>query len=171
MLPWPVQFSLPTSENMAGIEILTSSWERTIAGLIALWLAYLVCLAAYRLYLSPLAKFPGPKLAALTLWYEFYYDVVKGGKYTWKIGELHEQYGESLNRIRYQALIYDLSQDQLCESIRTKFTSTIQTTTVRSILGPADVVKNGLGPLACSAIRLHSLAASGTSCIADAELL
>jgi hypothetical protein len=37
--------------------------------------------------------FPGPKLAALTLWYEFYYDVIKGGKYTWEIGRMHEKYG------------------------------------------------------------------------------
>lgn len=49
--------------------------------------------AVYRLYFSPLAKFPGPKLAALTLWYEFYYDVIKRGRYTWKIAELHERYG------------------------------------------------------------------------------
>ena len=54
---------------------------------------YCISLAIYRLYISPLAKFPGPKLAALTLWYEFYYDVVKRGRYTWKIAELHERYG------------------------------------------------------------------------------
>ncbi|KAF4630224.1 hypothetical protein G7Y89_g7918 [Cudoniella acicularis] len=34
-----------------------------------------------------------PKLAALTLWYEFYYDVWLGGKYVFKIQELHKQYG------------------------------------------------------------------------------
>ena len=55
--------------------------------------AYCISLAAYRLCFSPLAKFPGPKLAALTLWYEFYYDVIKRGRYTWKIAELHERHG------------------------------------------------------------------------------
>lgn len=54
---------------------------------------YLIGLGVYRLYFSPIAKFPGPKLAALTLWYEFYHDVVRGGQYVFKIDELHEQYG------------------------------------------------------------------------------
>lgn len=59
-------------------------------------LLYLVSLAIYRLYLSPIANFPGPKLAALSLWYEFYYDVVRGGQYGRKIAELHEVYGRLL---------------------------------------------------------------------------
>ncbi|KAK7928942.1 P450 monooxygenase [Apiospora marii] len=54
---------------------------------------YITGLSIYRLYLSPASVFPGPRLASLTYWYEFYYDVWKGGRYTWKIRELHEKYG------------------------------------------------------------------------------
>ncbi|KAH8807528.1 cytochrome P450 [Xylogone sp. PMI_703] len=57
---------------------------------IILWVGG-VCI--YRLYFSPLAKFPGPKLAALTSWYEFYYDVVKGGQFTFHLQSLHKKYG------------------------------------------------------------------------------
>jgi hypothetical protein len=56
-------------------------------------LVSVVGLAVYRLYLHPLAKFPGPKLAAVTLWYEFYYDVTKRGRYTFEIQKMHEEYG------------------------------------------------------------------------------
>lgn len=56
---------------------------------------YGIGLAVHRLYLSPLSLFPGPRLAALTLWYEFYYDVIKRGRYTWRIAEMHERYGDS----------------------------------------------------------------------------
>lgn len=61
------------------------------AGLLVAYLAYG---AVYRLYLSPIAHFPGPRLAALTFWYEFYYDVVRSGRYTWRIAEMHAQYGK-----------------------------------------------------------------------------
>jgi len=58
-------------------------------------LLYLAGLAVYRLCLSPIAKFPGPKLAAATYLFEGYYDVVKRGKYTFKIRDLHAEYGQS----------------------------------------------------------------------------
>ncbi|KAL1639847.1 hypothetical protein SLS58_007591 [Diplodia intermedia] len=59
----------------------------------ALLLAYLAYGAVQRLYLSPIAHFPGPRFAALTFWYEFYYDVLCSGRYTWRIAEMHERYG------------------------------------------------------------------------------
>ena len=50
-------------------------------------------LAIYRLLLSPLAIFPGPKLAALTRIYESYYEAYQNYEYMWKIKKLHMQYG------------------------------------------------------------------------------
>ncbi|KAM7220995.1 cytochrome P450 [Rhypophila decipiens] len=47
----------------------------------------------WRLYFSPIAHIPGPRLAAITWWYEFYYDIILSGQYTFKILELHKQYG------------------------------------------------------------------------------
>lgn len=55
---------------------------------------YTIYGAVYRLYFSPIAKFPDPRVAALTFWDEVYYDVVQGGRYTWKIGEYHQVYGK-----------------------------------------------------------------------------
>jgi hypothetical protein len=53
--------------------------------------------AIRRLYFHPLAHIPGPRLAALTWWYEFYFDVIQPGKYVFHIQELHKQYGTSIN--------------------------------------------------------------------------
>ncbi|KAH7333290.1 cytochrome P450 [Rhexocercosporidium sp. MPI-PUGE-AT-0058] len=50
----------------------------------------------YRLYFSPIAKFPGPKLAALTWWYQFYYDFLlpnHKGQYPFTIQKMHKKYG------------------------------------------------------------------------------
>jgi cytochrome P450 len=54
---------------------------------------YPVTLAIYRLYFHRLSHFPGSKLAALTLWYEFYYDVIKRGQHIWQIEAMHHRYG------------------------------------------------------------------------------
>ncbi|PGH12815.1 hypothetical protein AJ79_04039 [Helicocarpus griseus UAMH5409] len=67
-------------------------YSSLISGLTA-YVAYLLSLAVYRLYFHPLAKFPGPKYAALSRWHEFYYDVYAGGKLIFWIEELHKKYG------------------------------------------------------------------------------
>lgn len=51
----------------------------TIAAIVfGVWFLYRIALVFYRLYLDPLSKFPGPKLAAATSLYEMYYDVSCG---------------------------------------------------------------------------------------------
>ncbi|KAI2618578.1 putative cytochrome P450 [Hypomontagnella submonticulosa] len=54
---------------------------------------YLVALVLYRLFWHPLAAFPGPRLAAITVLYEFYHDGIKGGKFIFKIKDMHDKYG------------------------------------------------------------------------------
>ncbi|KAL2426183.1 Cytochrome P450 monooxygenase tpcC [Exophiala dermatitidis] len=59
----------------------------------SLTVVYLVGLYVYRIFLSPVSHIPGPLLAKATYWYEFYYDFMLRGQYTFKIKQLHEQYG------------------------------------------------------------------------------
>ncbi|KAI0139351.1 hypothetical protein GGR57DRAFT_442990 [Xylariaceae sp. FL1272] len=48
--------------------------------IISLALLYGAAITFSRLYLHPLAQFPGPRLAAISRWYEAYYDVVQNGQ-------------------------------------------------------------------------------------------
>ncbi|PYH29500.1 cytochrome P450 [Aspergillus neoniger CBS 115656] len=76
---------------MALFEELSPSSVATIT--LTLLLAYLIGCAVYRLYLSPIASFPGPPLAAVTWFYEFYYDAICGGRYIFKVKDMHKRYG------------------------------------------------------------------------------
>jgi hypothetical protein len=67
-----------------------SSW--LLFGLVLL-LAYAAVVGIYRLYFHPLASYPGPKLAALSSFYEFYYDVILDGKFLFQRRKLHKIYG------------------------------------------------------------------------------
>jgi len=61
-------------------------------------LIYSIGLVIYRAFFHPLAKVPGPCLAAVTQWYETYYELVPngGGMFTKRIKRMHEQYGAFL---------------------------------------------------------------------------
>ena len=73
------------------------------------WLFYLLTLAIYRLYFHPLSHFPGPKLAALTKFYEMYYEVTLRGKFTFHIQDLHKIYGPIVRVTPFEVHIEDPS--------------------------------------------------------------
>lgn len=77
--------------------ILALGYREIAAGLAIGLLLYGLVLAIYRTCLSPLAKFPGPKLAAATEWYEFYYHLVKDGQFGSEVDRMHREYGEEIN--------------------------------------------------------------------------
>lgn len=76
-----------------GIFWATTRWTQILGVGLAAWLLYGTLLAIYRVTLHPLAKFPGPKLAGATYWYEVWFDVVRWGKFTHEIKRLHEIHG------------------------------------------------------------------------------
>ncbi|OTA56421.1 cytochrome P450 [Hypoxylon sp. EC38] len=81
--------SLPSSVNV--YEIVTA---RNVFFLICGWIIYQLLRAAYNISpFHPLHHIPGPKLAAATYLPEFWYDVVRFGTYTHKIGKMHKIYG------------------------------------------------------------------------------
>ncbi|KAI0538368.1 trichodiene oxygenase [Xylaria digitata] len=79
------------------------SWQ----GVSVVLIIYLAGIAFYRLTLHPLAGFPGPKLAAITRWYEGYYDIILNGQYTFKIKELHDKYGPVIRISPYELHVND----------------------------------------------------------------
>lgn len=61
---------------------------------------YQFAVVIYRLYFSPLAKFPGPKIAAATAWYEGFFDLWKAN-FPGVLEALHDEYGT--NEISYRS--------------------------------------------------------------------
>lgn len=97
----PTFGDLVASFTMAAVTMSTLIW-------VSIWfgISSLLALAFYRLCLSPLAKFPGPKLAALTGAYEGYFDCLKdgGGRFYIEVNRMHDQYGEHENHERTKTM-------------------------------------------------------------------
>lgn len=62
--------------------------------LAGIFIAYCIWVIIYRLYFHPLAKFPGPKLAAATGLYEIAWDYFGHGAYLFHCEQLHKKYGK-----------------------------------------------------------------------------
>jgi hypothetical protein len=58
----------------------------------AAFLIYGTSLVIYRLYFSPLARFPGPTLAAATAWYETFVDVTRNNFHDVLL-DMHKKHG------------------------------------------------------------------------------
>ena len=87
-------FAAASATDRAFAFLPKDAYSRAAALIIGVSLAYTACLAVCRLVLSPVAGFPGPKIAAVTGWYEFYYDLLLKGKYLYEIEKMHQEYGE-----------------------------------------------------------------------------
>jgi hypothetical protein len=70
-----------------------------VAGLVIYWL----CSAFYLAVLHPLAKFPGPKLAAVSDWWLVYQECLLGRSLTDILADLHQVHGKVVSRIAYNA--------------------------------------------------------------------
>lgn len=63
---------------------------------IQIWLVYRMALMLYNISpWHPLYHFPGPRLAGMTFLYEFWFDFVRHGRYTWQIQKMHDKYGKT----------------------------------------------------------------------------
>ena len=58
-------------------------------------LCYVTGLIISRLFFHPLSRIPGPKLAAISGWYSFYYNFIVDGQYSKSFEALHRRYSES----------------------------------------------------------------------------
>ena len=80
---------------MALISLEAAAWTSLAV------ILYNSILVIYRLNFHPLAKFPGPKLAAATRWWECLQDLFggrQGGDYINQVEQMHDDYGAKMIR-------------------------------------------------------------------------
>ncbi|KAI3324144.1 cytochrome protein [Xylariaceae sp. AK1471] len=83
-----------------------SATQLTLISFVAFGI-WCLALCVYRLFLHPLAQFPGDKLAAVTGWVETYHDVFRGGQFIFKLEEWHAKYGPIVRISPFEVHIAD----------------------------------------------------------------
>lgn len=79
----------PDSMRGKGIDILSLGWPQIIISLLA---CHLLFITFSRLFLHPLSSVPGPRLAALSSLYGFYFNYIKDGVYSSLFSDMHRKY-------------------------------------------------------------------------------
>lgn len=88
---------LDAMEALRGQDLSWVNGRNAIVTIVGAWLGYHVLVALYNISpFHPLARFPGPKIAAASYLYEAYYDWILLGRYTREIRDMHQKYGKSL---------------------------------------------------------------------------
>ena len=87
---------------LSGVSVSSTA----VTALLLSTVVFVLYTAIYRLLLNPLARFPGPKFAAVTKAYQFYFDVVKRGKLPWELARLHAKYGELPHQKCFPAYVF-----------------------------------------------------------------
>ncbi|KAL4998395.1 putative cytochrome P450 [Aspergillus recurvatus] len=95
------------TRTLETLETLATFLANNAYSVVATGISFYCTSLIYRLYFHPLAGFPGPKLAAATRWYEFYYDVIQRGTYVYKVEEMHEKYGPIVRINPHEIVIKD----------------------------------------------------------------
>ena len=97
LLPW-MTFGTARQIMLDTFDISFSFSKSAVGGLaLGCLLAWYAGRLTYNVYFHPLSKFPGPKLAAASRWYEGYFDnlVGQGGQYIYEIDRMHQKYGQT----------------------------------------------------------------------------
>jgi hypothetical protein len=158
-----------SSQKVLKHAIVGYPWLTMAIASLGLLLSYVVWNVIHQCYYSPLAKFPGPKLAAVTRLYEVYYDVFKWGRYTFEIEEMHKRYGErplehsEKNRVK-------MAKAQLSALAPTRSISTTQPFLTSYTLDLHHETNGNSSPANLALMNLHSQPAI-TRCIASVAQL
>lgn len=97
---------LSESESRWQLMRLSLLYSLLIATTFAVWTLI------YRLYLHPLAKFPGPRTAAATHLWEIGYDYFGHGAYLWQTERMHDRYGAVLDQSMNLPVPADISRSR-----------------------------------------------------------